>query len=482
MNTRSSSQKQQQQQSRKQQHMTRQARAIDLFNSIGIDNNPSNKKWDVFCRNLKTAIFHLYKQKIEEYNKKIQEIENDNNVLNFKKFLDNSFKQSRSNTSDSMYNLKKELLVKYGERNFDSILAKFKKNNECEKILNTLKKKYGVTSSNQSTLPSKLTSELNKRHKNLFDILNTIYNKNIGLHHYLGILETIVAFSRKPQLLSNKETPLYLNFTITGLPGTGKSYLAQDLGRILQASGILLYDRFSTLESFDFIGEYIGQSAPRTYNSLLSNLESVVFIDEVYTIARCNADMVQNSKQTCRPSQKNNKNIKCKKDLKCSKFDQYSTEACAEIVKFISENPGCIAVIVAGYEDGNLAVKNTFFKINDGIPRRFPVENRIKMKPIISASDATAKVKDILQDYQLTRAQTGFTQVQINNLYTLFENPFKNLRKGTVLRDNYSSINMMVKEFVKWLLLNNNKGTPITIDMAEEKIRQLFSKQIIRRE
>jgi len=446
--------------------------AKELFEYIGINqpNSSNNTNWKNFTNALRASVYQLYVEKAKQYAKKIQEITTDNKMNEFVKFLDKNIRHT-SQTTQTITNLKKELLVKFGEQNFELILGKFNKNNECNNIMQNLKKDYGITESspptfNQTTVSPKFVRNLTPRHENLYKTLKKIYHKNIGLGNYLGILKMLLVFSVKPEFLTNRQTPLYINYAITGLPGTGKSYIASLLGEILQHSGILLKNKFSTLESFDFIGEYVGQSGPKTYNTLLKNMESVVFIDEVYNIARCNGDMVQNTKD-CKPNQK------CKK-VKCTKFDQYSTEACTEIVKFISENPGCIAIIVAGYEDGDLGVKNTFFKINEGLSRRFPAENRIKMKPVLS-EDAIAKVKAILQQYNIHKDQTKKLKLASSNLYTLFVNSLLQLEQGSVLKENYSSLNRIVKDFIEWLTLQNMKNNNVTRELAREKISKLFT-------
>lgn len=446
--------------------------AKELFEYIGINqpNSSNNTKWKNFTNALRASVYQLYVEKAKQYAKKIQEITTDNQMTEFVKFLDDNIRHT-SQTTQTITNLKKELLVKFGDKNFELILGKFNKNNECNNIIQNLKKDYGITELSSlrfTRQATKFVEKLKPRHKELYKTLKKIYDKNIGLSNYLGILNMLLVFSVKPEFLTNRQTPLYINYAITGLPGTGKSYIASLLGEILQHSGILLKNKFSTLESFDFIGEYVGQSGPKTYNTLLKNMESVVFIDEVYNIARCNGDMVQNTKE-CKPK----KNKKCDQ-VKCTKFDSYSTEACTEIVKFISENPGCIAIIVAGYEDGDLGVKNTFFKINEGLSRRFPAENRIKMKPVLK-EDAIAKVKATLEEYNIHNDQIKELQLQSSNLYTLFEKSLLKLNNGYVLKENFSSLNRIVKDFIQWLTLKNMTNINVTRESAKEKISKLFA-------
>ena len=457
-------QQQQQTQAQKSYQQKKTKEAKDLFNSIGINerDDPSNRTWNKFTESLTDSVYVLYRQKFDQYKEKLQDITTDNQMNEFVTFLKKNITQTPQ-TKQSIAELKKDLVIKFGEKNFELILGKFNKNNECNTIIKMLEDDYGIKSNSSSRRPNTtFIANINLRHLELYNTLKKIYDMKIGLANYIGILKMLKAFSLKPELLTNKQTPLYINYAITGLPGTGKSYIARLLASILQHSGILLRNKFTTLESFDFIGEYIGQSGPKTYNSLLKNMESVVFIDEVYTIARCNGDMIKN-KKSCEPNKKCNK-------LKCSKFDQYSTEACTEIVKFISENPGCIAIIVAGYEEGDLAVKNTFFEINEGMSRRFPQNNRIKMKPVLS-NDAIAKVQTTLKQYKLTQTDTNGLGTP-SKLHNLFQDSLLKLEKDTVLKENYSSLNRIVKDFIEWLVLK--QGKTVSDDEAKKKISQLF--------
>ena len=453
----------------------------ELLESIGITENATienNVKWTEFTKELTEAIRKLYIEKKEQYKNKLQTIDRDDTISDFVEFINEKI-SSTGKTKEKIQNIKEDVAKKYADKKFESILIKFTKNNIYKKILEQLnkfdlKKAPSVRQSSRknptTTNPNSFENELKKRHKKLFEILKTIYETKIGLHNFFGILKTLVVFSQKPEFLTNKETPLYLNYSITGLPGTGKTYIANVLGQILQYSGILLYKKFSILESFDMIGEYVGQSGPKTANALLDNLESVVFIDEAYNIARCSGDMTQQTKCKSTLNQ-----------LNCSKFDQYSTEACTEMVKFISENPGNICIIVAGYQDGPLALKNTLFRINEGLSRRFPSSNRIYMKPV-SKDDAITKVKNAIKSYNLQRNLTSITGTDQKQFYEVFLPSLTKLQsKNIILKENFSSLNMMIKDFVEWLILKSKKKIKVDKKNAEQKLDELFLKYTLKK-
>lgn len=87
----------------------------------------------------------------------------------------------------------------------------------------------------------------------------------------------------------------------------------------------------------DFVGQYVGWSAPKTLKLLRSSIGKVLFIDEAYSLI--------NGPQ-----------------------DQYGNEVLAEITRFASENPGKLVIIMAGYGD---LMDEGVFSVQPGLRRRF---------------------------------------------------------------------------------------------------------------
>jgi DNA polymerase III delta prime subunit len=86
----------------------------------------------------------------------------------------------------------------------------------------------------------------------------------------------------------------------------------------------------------DFIGQYVGWTAQKTKKLLEENLGKVLFIDEAYS-------------------------------LFSGGIGDYGPEALTQINLFLSENPGKIAIIFAGYEN---LMKSGIFTAQPGLPRR----------------------------------------------------------------------------------------------------------------
>lgn len=146
-----------------------------------------------------------------------------------------------------------------------------------------------------------------------------------------------------------------LNTVITGPAGSGKTTMARELSKWFSEIGLLTFDSFN--ENVDiafqesgranFIGEYTGQTAPKTIGVLYQSLEKTLFMDEAYSIAGCNFDRSTGKLEP----------------------DAYGEEFIAELLRFMNDHKGMSAIIIAGYKN---LMKKCFMERNEGLPRRFP--------------------------------------------------------------------------------------------------------------
>ncbi len=123
-----------------------------------------------------------------------------------------------------------------------------------------------------------------------------------------------------------------------GNPGTGKTTVARLMGLIYRKMGLLSKGHVHEVDRVDLVGEYIGQTAPKVKEAIEKARGGILFIDEAYALARANDDS---------------------KD--------FGREVIEILVKELSNGPGDMAVIVAGYPKE----MDHFISSNPGLKSRF---------------------------------------------------------------------------------------------------------------
>ncbi|GAD99219.1 conserved hypothetical protein [Paecilomyces variotii No. 5] len=126
------------------------------------------------------------------------------------------------------------------------------------------------------------------------------------------------------------------NFVFRGPPGTGKTSTARKMGQVYYDMGLLASTEVIEASATDLVGQYIGQTGPKTQHLFERGLGKVLFIDEAYRLAE----------------------------------GHFAKEAMDEIVDCITKPRFArkLVIILAGYD----ADINRLMSINPGLTSRFP--------------------------------------------------------------------------------------------------------------
>ncbi|KIY50066.1 P-loop containing nucleoside triphosphate hydrolase protein [Fistulina hepatica ATCC 64428] len=128
------------------------------------------------------------------------------------------------------------------------------------------------------------------------------------------------------------------NFVFKGPPGTGKTTTARKMGQVYCDMGFLATPEVEECSASDLVGEYVGQTGPKTQKLFEKALGRVLFIDEAYRLSE----------------------------------GPFAKEAIDEVVGIITNKRflGKMVVILAGYDQE----MNTLMAVNTGLSSRFPQE------------------------------------------------------------------------------------------------------------
>ncbi len=166
-----------------------------------------------------------------------------------------------------------------------------------------------------------------------------------------------------------------------GNPGTGKTTVAKMMGRLYKKMGLLSKGHVHEVDRTDLVGEYIGQTAPKVKDAIEMARGGVLFIDEAYALARSAEDS---------------------KD--------FGREVIEILVKELSNGPGDLAVIVAGYPkemktflDSNPGLRSRFkmtYEFTDYLPQELSLiaEYACREKEVILANEAQVLVNEMITE------------------------------------------------------------------------------------
>ena len=197
------------------------------------------------------------------------------------------------------------------------------------------------------------------------------------------IKETINGFVSLIELNNklDRRTDFNMHMIFKGNAGTGKTSVARLLAEIYYNLGYVKKNKLVEVQSQDLIGEYLGQTGPKTQNVIESAVDGVLFIDEAYSII----EHVGNNAS-------------------------YTDECIATLLKAMEDYQGRLIVIFAGYteEMKKFRDQNPGLKSRIGFELTFPdytedqlmeiFEKKLNEKEFNTDDNARGKVRDILRE------------------------------------------------------------------------------------
>ncbi|KAK4501494.1 hypothetical protein PRZ48_007303 [Zasmidium cellare] len=116
--------------------------------------------------------------------------------------------------------------------------------------------------------------------------ITMLFKDTVGCETIVAQLQdyqNIVANMKKLNQDPREQIPF--SFLFRGPPGTGKTTTASKMGKVFYDMGFLASAEVVPCSASDLVGEYVGQTGPKTRRLLEKALGKVLFIDEAYRLA-----------------------------------------------------------------------------------------------------------------------------------------------------------------------------------------------------
>lgn len=212
-------------------------------------------------------------------------------------------------------------------------------------------------------------------------------NELVGLQNVKDMLNDLVSLMKFRENAGNevniKNTNLHMVFL--GNPGTGKTTVARLVAGILYNLKYIRKNKLLEVSAKDLVGEYVGQTAPKTMAIIERALGGVLFIDEAYSLSS-------------KPGENNSFNEECVATL-IQAMENYRDKLVVifagyskEMQDFLNTNSGIVSRI--GYtmifEDYKIDELITIFN------------SMMKKSGFIIEERAIEKVKNIITEYKNT--------------------------------------------------------------------------------
>ena len=227
-------------------------------------------------------------------------------------------------------------------------------------------------------------------------------NKLTGLYNVkqeLKQVNDLVKFNLK--MGSGSKNAVNLHMMFTGNPGTGKTTVARLTAEILHSIGFIQENKLVVCSAKDLIGEYVGQTTPKTAQKCEQAYNGVLFIDEAYQLNPYTSHQA----------------------------DTFKEECIAELIQQMENNRDRLVVIFAGYSD---EMEDFMNKANTGL--------RSRIGKVIEFPDYTAS--ELLEIFENIVRRAGMTlepeaKAKAENIFTLARGDAKRFGNARYARNLY---------------------------------------------
>ena len=210
--------------------------------------------------------------------------------------------------------------------------------------------------------------------KTIDDILKDL-NSLIGLKDVKEIIEgfvSVLEFNRK----LNRQNEFNMHMIFKGNAGTGKTTVARLIANIYYSLGYIKKNKVVEVQSQDLIGEWLGQTGPKTQAVIDSAIDGVLFIDEAYSLMEHKGSNAS-----------------------------YTAECIATLLKAMEDYKGRLVVIFAGYTEEMMQFRD----LNPGLKSRIGFELTFKDYTIDELVDIFKKK---IRDENLEIEENAITKVR----------------------------------------------------------------------